>query len=147
MVSLMNKVDQTIFHDDPLLPGNCAAACVATFLGMPMNRVPHFVALGRFFSDNKDDRCVWWGTMVGFMSALGYWPFELGSLDEADEDEIVFVSGQSPRGDFKHQVLYKNGELWHDPHPSRAGIKSIDGILAWRLTDGPLFRHDPTPKD
>ncbi|WP_282638114.1 hypothetical protein [Sphingobacterium thalpophilum] len=33
-----------------------------------------------------------------------------------------FVTGKSPRGDFNHIVIYKDGKMVHDPHPSGAGI-------------------------
>ena len=39
----------------------------------------------------------------------------------------AIASGPSPRGtNIQHAVVVKDGELWHDPHPSRAGVLSIE---------------------
>ena len=34
---------------------------------------------------------------------------------------FALAGGVSPRG-VKHFVVVKDGQLWHDPHPSRAGL-------------------------
>ena len=41
------------------------------------------------------------------------------------------VVGQSPRGDFKHIVVYENGKMVHDPHPDGTGLASIEST--WLL--------------
>jgi hypothetical protein len=38
----VTRVDQTILASDPKREGNCLSACVATFLGRPLEEVPHF---------------------------------------------------------------------------------------------------------
>jgi hypothetical protein len=58
-----------------------------------------------------------------------------------DDPERKFVAGKSPRG-VMHQVLYRYGRLWHDPHPSRDGILDVAEVLAFRpLTS---FDHEPS---
>lgn len=125
------KVDQTILASDPKRKGNCVSACVATFLGRPLDQVPHFVEI-------SPDTTVGW-LLVGYMAGHGYWPHQLASPQDADPGEIVFVAGMSERG-VLHQVLYRDGVLWHDPHPSRAGVLDVREVLAWRPV-----RHDHTP--
>ncbi len=129
-------ITQTILHGDPERPGNCLAAAVASFLGRPLNEVPHFVEW-----DSRDVGLNWWSMLVGYMAGHGYWPEELASLEDAKPGEVVFVAGPSPRGVF-HQVLYRDGALFHDPHPSRAGVTEVKEILVWRPV-----RHDHEPSE
>ena len=145
------RVDQTIFHDDPQRPGNCFAACVATAVGKALHEVPHFVEWGQWFhnehlKDTEDaDRKCWWAMFIGYTAGLGLFPLALDTISDALAGELVFVSGQSPRG-VAHQVLYRDGELWHDPHPSRAGILSIDpDDLIFVLRSLPAAGHDHEP--
>lgn len=43
-------------------------------------------------------------------------------------NDYYFAVGPSSRG-CKHQVIYKGGELYWDPHPSREGLTSVDFYL------------------
>lgn len=145
------KIDQTILHnEDPRRYGNCFAACVATALGKPLRTVPHFTEWGQRFhngnlrDDGDPDRTHWWVMFLGYCAGAGVWPEDLDSVDEAAAGEIVFVAGMSPRG-VRHQVLYRDGELWHDPHPSRAGLTDTDECFV--LRDSPPHDHDPTPRE
>ncbi len=135
------RVDQTILATDPDRPGNCLAACVATFVGKPLDDVPHFIEHGEHMRPNPEepDRLLWWVMLLGFMAGHGLWPIELGTIDEGEPGELLFVMGMSPRG-VCHQVLYRDGVLWHDPHPSRDGIADVREVLAWRP-----HQHDHQP--
>ena len=142
------KIDQTILHDDPIRPGNCFAACVATALGKPLKYVPHFVEWGGKVRDRDDaDRKYWWAMFLGYAFALGLMPEKRDTIDDAEPGEILFVAGLSPRG-IPHQVLYRDGQLWHDPHPSRAGLASIyeDNIFSLRPIPAAGHDHEPTPQ-
>lgn len=50
----------------------------------------------------------------------------------------LFVSGPSPRGEgddgLWHVVLYRNGEMVHDPHPQATGLRG--GLLAAGSAEG-----------
>ena len=148
-------VDQTIFADDPKRKGNCVAACVATYLGIPLARVPHFIEDGIAWGDavDADDLSAgsfpggsvsqgnhWWAEWMGFMHGYGLYPCRLESVADALPEEVVFVSGPGSRG-VGHQVLYRDGVLWHDPHPSRDGLLEITEVLAFRHHTG--FDHSP----
>lgn len=137
----MTRIDQTIFATDPTRQGNCLSACVASWLERPLDQVPHFVELG-VQAHGEEDTVYWWAMFIGYMAGHGYWPVQLETPEAAEPGEIVFVMGMSPRG-VCHQVLYRDGELWHDPHPSRAGIVDVREVLAFRPV-----RHDhaPTPE-
>ena len=149
-MTMPHKVDQTIFQTDSQRNGNCFAACVASALGKQLADVPHFIEWGQHLhngairDDNDPDRKHWWGMFLGYCFALDLWPQELATLDEAGEGEVVFVAGPSPRG-VHHQVLYRDGALWHDPHPSRAGLTSITEMFALRAV--PTAGHDHHPSE
>lgn len=140
------RVDQTILAGDPKRKGNCVAACVASILGLPLDRVPHFIEFGIHFGDSEDVKEVshgsnWWAMMLGFLAGRGLWVVELDKVTDADPDEFVLVAGMSPRG-VMHQVVYREGRLWHDPHPSRTGVLDVREVLAVRALPG--FDHEPT---
>lgn len=140
----MIAVDQTIFVNDPGgRLGNCVAACVASHLELPLSAVPHFMEEGIAAGDPVDGKgaSVWWWLLVGYMGANGLHPVELASLEDAEPGEVVWVAGTSPRG-VLHQVLYADGALLHDPHPSRAGVLDIVEVLAWRPRG--VYNHTPT---
>lgn len=137
------RVDQTILAGDPKRKGNCVSACVATFLGVPLATVPHFVEYDGATVDGSPGGTGWWWLMVGYMAARGLWPFDLGSVDDGEPGELLFVAGMSERG-VLHQVLYRDGSLWHDPHPSRAGLVTLTEVLAWRPA---THDHQPTAEE
>lgn len=139
------RIDQTILADDPKRKGNCVAACVASILGVPLAEVPHFIEFGIAYGDSEDVKVShgnnWWAMMLGFLAGRGLWVVELETVTDADTDEFVLVAGMSPRG-VVHQVIYRGGRLWHDPHPSRAGVLDVREVLAVRALSG--FDHSPT---
>lgn len=140
------RVDQTILADDPKRKGNCVAACVATILGLSLSEVPHFIEFGIAYGDSENVKEVshgnnWWAMMLGFLAGRGLWVVELDKVTDADTHEFVLVAGMSPRG-VVHQVVYREGRLWHDPHPSRAGVLDVREVLAVRPLPG--FDHEPT---
>lgn len=135
----MTRVNQTILASDPKRQGNCVSACVASWLERPLEEVPHFIEYK--VEGDPGDTIAWWSMLIGYMAGHGYWPIQLDSVTDGEPDELLFVMGMSPRG-VCHQVLYRDGELWHDPHPSRDGITDVREVIAWRPV-----RHDhaPTP--
>lgn len=144
----MSRVDQTIFVTDPARKGNCVAACVATLFGVPLKDVPHFVEFGIAYGDSDDVRAAssghhWWAMMLGYVAGRGHWVVELDSVADADTGEMILVAGMSPRG-VMHQVLYRDGRLWHDPHPSRDGVLDVREVLAVRPLAEVGFDHAPT---
>lgn len=139
------KIDQTILASDPKRKGNCVSACVATVLGVPLAEVPHFVEFGIAYGDAEVDQVsngnAWWAMMLGYFAGKGYWITELDALADAEQGETLLVAGMSPRG-VLHQVLYRDGHLWHDPHPSRDGVLDVREVLAVRPLDH--FDHAPS---
>lgn len=135
------RLDQTILASDPERQGNCVSACAATHLGLPLESVPHFIEADQgATTDGSEGSDGWWWLLVGFMAGHGLWPVVLDSIDDAESTELVWVAGPSPRGVF-HQVLYRTGRLWHDPHPSKAGLSEVREVLVWRRR---THDHEPS---
>jgi len=128
------KVMQTRFGKGT---GNCTEACYATLLGVPLSEVPDL-------SQVPDSR-----RMQALIEWLQDWdlvPMRFPYSTPWDglwipEDTPYIVAGEGPRPDsgdhpvgtvrtkgVRHAVVYMNGELWHDPHPSGDGLVEPDSI-------------------
>jgi len=120
----MKKHLQDIFFDHPTIKGNCWQTVLACMTDKEIDEVPHFVDI-----DENQGGPDWFYYSYMWLWEQGY---RLVQYDEyptkqgTDEpwDGYVMVSGLSPRGDFHHVVIYKDGKLFHDPHPSQAGVKT-----------------------
>lgn len=106
--------------------GNCMAACFASIFELDLDDVPNFAAV-------PGDGYEWWDAVQDWLRGRGYF-----ALVVEDEKMLSFryptytvVSGKSPRGDFEHVVVYRNGQMVHDPHPSKDGIETVTS--AWFL--------------
>lgn len=134
----MIPVDQTRFYE-PDLPvdeqrGNCLQAVVASLLDLPLDEVPHFV------QDHVDTDGAkhWWNSMVEFVGTHGWGVHPAVPIPDYPGQHLM-VSGPSPRGadgdGLWHVVIYRDGEMVHDPHPDRTGLRG--GLLgagsAWGL--------------
>ncbi len=122
----MKPVDQTrVSSPENPHNGNCFCACVASLLELPIEEVPDF--------NSMPDS--WFMPFIRFLRKNGY---EFGGTgkpenlkDEKGVDGFVIVEGSSYR-DFVtrgHAVIYKNGILAHDPHPSKSGLKEVQNYL------------------
>lgn len=111
-------VDQTTFYD-PQKPGqgNCVQAAVASILGLPLEEVPNFI--------EKEGSVEFWRTFKSFLRDRGWEPIMLPGNYVPMCDYLA--SGKSERG-CGHMVIMNDGQLVHDPHPSRKGIRNVDCI-------------------
>lgn len=123
-------------------PNGCWAACVATITGIPLDD------LDQNIPDGASEEWFWehatelHNDMVRRLRARGW------RLDYIGHDVprgFAIASGKSPRlATVLHAVVVRDGVLWHDPHPSRAGIVTVDcfevltPILATLEEDAPL---------
>lgn len=118
----MIPIRQTLFvHTNPKGRGNCMSACIASILELPIDKV----------IDTTSDE---------IRSALDWAQCIEDWLEEHDNLEMMMVidpespklkgvysigCGPSPRGDFHHAVVCKNGVMVFDPHPSDDGCLSF----------------------
>lgn len=111
----MTPYIQTILHDHPTLVGNCWQTAIASVLDLELDEVPHFVQM------DEDNEGNWWDLSSEWLKERGY-DLQPQWEDGYIVDEYYLVTGQSPRGDFDHVVVFQNGKMVHDPHPSGDGI-------------------------
>lgn len=119
--------------------GNCFAAVVASILEVPITEVPnvevfyhmddgyHSEVMLRFLLSKgwelcSDDR---FECFHNEMLYERYGENKYHKLRKELKDKYYLVSGKSPRG-VSHICIYKNGELVHDPHPTREGLETIE---------------------
>ena len=114
-------------------PDDCMRACLATYFGCALEDVPElqsseWTAQVRQFARKR-----------GF----GYVTIAVPNEDvfkEAFSSGMLIVSGKSAR-ERLHAVIYKDGALWHDPHPDSDGIKAVEQAdFFYPLVPLPLLR-------
>ena len=112
-------------------PGNCWACCIGGMLNIPPSHVPEGLRLEK----DDDKRFVLYRD---FLREHGYTAVSYNASTWTDEnwgwfwdsvgDALIHFSGDSPRGSWTHGVIYQNGKLLFDPHPSGHGLKKITGV-------------------
>lgn len=99
--------------------GNCWGACIATLLEIPLEEIPNLNIENQTLVTNN------------WLASLGYGIFECQPLTKETMESLGLstyhiITGDSPRGNFKHAVIGFNGIFIHDPHPDQTGLRSID---------------------
>jgi hypothetical protein len=127
----MTPVDQEFKHSpDQGVNGDCQRAVIASLLDLPLSAVPHFLEGLTTDSDahgNEFERRV-----QAFLGQHGYCRFDwkdgpgvIGFMQRRFGIGRVYheMYGPSPRDPkVLHAVVGCNGEIVHDPHPSKAGL-------------------------
>lgn len=125
--------------------GNCWASAIASILELPLSEVPNF----EIWFQWEDG--IWWYLTLLFLNKKGYhleynnhfrvfhftedeyynWceenkvePGVYELIKESLKDQYYFISGLSPRG-VSHVTIWQNGNMVHDPHPTREGILEL----------------------
>lgn len=120
-VRTVTPVDQNKFfvrHEDKSLPplsrGNCQQAAVASLLDLPLNAVPNFM-----------DAEFFWGAYHQFLNERGMTDILVPNDREMPVGIHYLAYGPAPRG-VRHAVIMCDGNLAHDPHPSRDGLLCVE---------------------
>ena len=122
-------IDQTKLHTKKQ-SGNCLAASLASVLELPLSKIPEFENMGK----------KWFSKLTKWLETLGLYPVIW--REEVVLPGYYFVIGQSPRDKkITHQVVYFNGKMIHDPHPSRDGIINIKETMVLVPFDPSLAQH------
>lgn len=116
----MVPVTQTLFGRE----GNCYAACLASILEIPIDRITgthggHLDPVNRFLAAHG----------LGIVRVT----YRADAWERMNRGAWCVLAGKSPRGEFLHAVVGRDGRLVFDPHPSRDGIatfKSVDLFVA-----------------
>ena len=119
------KVTQTQTGPD----GNCQSACLSMLLGIPLADIPNFTLAG------DDDAC--FAAQQKWLAERGWGIVTIGAKGPFFKKWFgkgyTLAGGTSPRG-LPHAVIYKDGELWHDPHPDGTGITEVTEVdILWPL--------------
>lgn len=115
----MSEVSQTILLGDPSgRPGNCLQAAVASLLDLDLDAVPHFA---------EADVDVWEAEFEAWMEAAGYRIDWGGPRDAPPGFGLAF--GFTTRSCERHAVVYRDGAMAWDPHPSHEGLTSVSSYL------------------
>jgi hypothetical protein len=118
----MRKVKQTKFHTKKA-KGNCMAAAFASILNLPLESIPQFEKMAR------DE---WQESLFRWLHRIGY-DMEVWHEDESPKGYAI-ANGPSSRG-VGHSVIYKDGKLAHDPHPSGDGLVRVEYFwIVYRLS-------------
>lgn len=114
----MKPVDQEFLHDAKNnVIGDCFRACIASILEVPIDAVPHFVLLGSRWSK----------VMNGYLEALSK---DIEWVKGTPPDGVwAIATVKSPRfldgqRELLHSVIWRDGKVVHDPHPSRASMNA-----------------------
>lgn len=124
----MRKLDQTRLHSEEVR-GNCFPAVIAMCMGL--FSAEDVIQIQEHYDDPN-----WPTTLDDWLTGHKFeWERIEGHLYN---DEYYFVIGYSPRN-ISHVCIYQNGELYHDPHPSRLGLVTEREFA--KITDvGPRYK-------
>lgn len=115
------KIDQSITGPK----GNCFSACIAMLLGLPLAEVPNFCDAPGF---DEDPGPAFMKAAHEWLAARGWGHITIESrgvmFRRSFSKGYVMAAGMTSRG-MLHSVIYKDGRLWHDPHPSHEGIQEV----------------------
>lgn len=123
----MKPVIQTKFNSE----GNCFAACIASLLECDINEVPFL---------GKEESWEDYELRLNDFLKQRYQLFMFAEYDieyckhffEVDlKDTYYIVGGDAERG-YYHAVVYKNGHLAHDPHPSGVGLLNVQTVYLFQ---------------
>ena len=109
--------------------GNCGEACIASILEIELSDIPSLQN-----PDDPSDGHTYCRNLRNFLNQFGlsYIDVEMANGHHATEffkDCWIIATGTSPRATedwHKHAVVWKNGKIIHDPHPSKKGLKKIE---------------------
>ena len=119
----MKPIDQDVFGAPD---GNCFTACVASLLRIPLDEVRDIEELYRngsrehYAGDAQAFSKAWAEIQRALAVRFGVTVACFQSPHAPSG--YCMAAGKSPRGDFGHYVVVLDGELAHDPHPSRDGL-------------------------
>lgn len=128
----MRPVFQTRMGTDQTSPreewGDCWEASIASVLELPLEDVPVIVA-------NPDPESNWWVLTELFLSQFGLGIVTVSPFEGWFPCGVHLITGPSPRGNWLHTVVGRDGEIVHDPHPSGDGVLSVKSYEVFHLLD------------
>jgi hypothetical protein len=124
----VKPVIQTKFNSE----GNCFAACIASLLECDINEVP-FLGKEESWEDYElrlNDFLKQRYQLFVYVAEYDLEQYEY--FFQVDlKDTYYIVGGDAERGHY-HAVVYKNGQLAHDPHPSGVGLLNVQTVYLFQ---------------
>lgn len=99
--------------------GNCWSTCIANILGLRPDAVPNFCVLHPNDWLNKANCWLIERHGLLLMHYRGENPLDPDPMFK--QATLLIASGMGPRG-HRHSVLWRDGAMVHDPHPSGDGL-------------------------
>ena len=112
--------------------GNCLEACVASIMEVGIDEVPDFPCGASWFGKLEE-----WAALRGFecIYVPVHWPIQPVGY--------YIMNGPGRRG-LRHSVVAHDGIMVHDPHPSGAGLLSVDSyVLLFRPCGVRIVEEEP----
>jgi hypothetical protein len=139
----VKPVYQTILngpHSDPSMRGNCYSAAIASVLELPLEQVPHFVAI---------DGDEWWWTLQRFVGQFGL-TSQWIDVEEKPQwreyrPEGYWIASIRHHGkEWGHSLVMLGDELAHDPMPGsrRTTVSQAEmdrAVIEWLTATDPSF--------
>lgn len=94
--------------------GDCTECSVATLLAIPRAEVPCF--------HGADGPVGFWDRLDEFFAARGMY---LHRFDGTWTFPCLYLAGGRTARETNHMVVMRDGELFHDPHPSGSGLTEM----------------------
>jgi len=128
-MSDIKVAEQLVLHDpdNGVYGDDCYRAMLATLLGVDTEQVPHFL------HDNCDAKT--FNTRVNeYLAQFGlvYMSFNVWDIPQWKKDAGISIpiyheiADDSPRfSGTGHAVVGKDGEVFHDPHPTKLGLPKV----------------------
>ena len=121
----MKPVDQTKFGP---VEGNCFGACVASLLELTLDDVADLQAACE--ACDRDDSKHWYVEFEKWLLPRGYRPFCIYQKTIPGHAPVGYcLAGGKSHRDLPHSVIFKDGEMVHDPHPDRTGIGDVEEYI------------------
>jgi hypothetical protein len=116
----MNPIKQTILHDEGRI-GNCLQAALASIFEESIEDIPEF---------QREPPGRWRENLQAWLGNMG---LELIICDRDPKEKGHYIAvGEGPRG-CTHCVVYRDGKMVHDPHPSNGGLTRIKRFWSFGL--------------
>lgn len=129
----MTPVDQEFVGKDVI--GDCLRACTASLLDLSLKDVPHFLKI--YPGAPPNGMPYFYERWLQYMRSHKQEPMDVWGPFEKTPKFLGFYMAAGPAArdhgvDGQHVVIMRDGELFHDPHPSRNGLKEVQAIWLFR---------------
>lgn len=116
----MHPIKQTILQSESQ-NGNCLQAALASIFEVALDDVPEF---------QKEPPNQWRSSLRSWLGGMG---LEMLVYDRDPRESGHYLAvGDGPRG-CTHCVVYRDGKMVHDPHPSNDGLVRVKRYWAFTL--------------